>query len=205
MALLLGTTIGSLVDTISSSSDLAAGPLFMMLRSSLLVITLLFFIGTANLAVAFTNHNRHIINTASYNKSNSSNNNNSSSQKSSSQLNLYNSVEEAIAEAERIGYEQGTDSEAYRVQWDIVEELEAADSHRSPTTTPVQHEVSYGPLITSLDLLQDKIDRKMDELNKLSRSLVEAGAGPEVERLAYASEEMRVILEEAVRSLDQYR
>jgi hypothetical protein len=45
----------------------------------------------------------------------------------------------------------------------------------------------------------------MDELNKLSRSLVEAGAGPEVERLAYASEEMRVILEEAVRSLDQYR
>ena len=114
-------------------------------------------------------------------------------------------MEEAIAEAERIGYEQGTDSEAYRVQWDIVEELEAADSHRSPTTTPVQHELSYGPLITSLDLLQDKIDRKMDELNKLSRSLVEAGAGPEVERLAYASEEMRVILEEAVRSLDQYR
>ena len=178
----------------------------MMLRSSLLVITLLFFIGTANLAVAFTNHNRHIINTASYNKgNNSSSSSNSSSQKSSSQLNLYNSVEEAIAEAERIGYEQGTDSEAYRVQWDIVEELEAADSHRSPTTTPVQHEVNYGPLITSLDLLQDQIDRKMDELNKLSRSLVEAGAGPEVERLAYASEEMRMILEEAVRSLDQYR
>ena len=175
----------------------------MMLRSLLIIITLLFFIGTANLAVAFTNHNRHIINTASYKKSNS--NNNSSSKKSSSQLNLYNSVEEAIAEAERIGYEQGTDSEAYRVQWDIVEELEAADSHRSPTTTPVQQELSYGPLITSLDLLQDKIDRKMDELNKLSRSLVEAGAGPEVERLAYASEEMRMILEEAVRSLDQYR
>lgn len=172
-----------------------------MLRSQL-VITLLFFIGTANLAVAFTNHNRHIINTASYNKGN---NNNSSSQKSSSQLNLYNSVEEAIAEAQRIGYEQGTDSEAYKVAWDIVEELEAADSHRSPTTTPVQQELSYGPLITSLDLLQDKIDRKMDELNKLSRSLVEAGAGPEVERLAYASEEMRMILEEAVRSLDQYR
>ena len=173
----------------------------MMLRS-LLIITLLFFIGTGSLVVAFTSHNCHIINTASYNKSN---NNNSSSKKSSSQLNLYNSVEEAIAEAERIGYEQGTDSEAYRVQWDIVEELEAADSHRSPTTTPVQQELSYGPLITSLDLLQDKIDRKMDELNKLSRSLVEAGAGPEVERLAYASEEMRGILEEAVRSLDQYR
>ena len=178
----------------------------MMLRPLLVIITLLFFIGTANLAVAFTNHN-HIINTASYNKrnSNSNNNNHSSSKKSSQQLNLYNSVEEAIAEAKRIGYEQGTDSEAYRVQWDIVEELEAADSHRSPTTTPVQQELSYGPLITSLDLLQDKIDRKMDELNKLSRSLVEAGAGPEVERLAYASEEMKMILEEAVRSLDQYR
>lgn len=175
----------------------------MMIRSQL-IITLLFFIATANLAVAFTNHNRHIINTASYNKGNN-NNNNSSSQKSSQQLNLYNSVEEAIAEAQRIGYEQGTDSEAYKVAWDIVEELEAADSHRSPTTTPVQQELSYGPLITSLDLLQDKIDRKMDELNKLSRSLVEAGAGPEVERLAYASEEMRMILEEAVRSMDQYR
>jgi hypothetical protein len=70
-----------------------------MLRSQL-IITLLFFIGTANLAVAFTNHNRHIICTASYNKGNS-NNNNSSSRKSSSQLNLYNSVEEAIAEAQR--------------------------------------------------------------------------------------------------------
>jgi hypothetical protein len=57
----------------------------------------------------------------------------------------------------------------------------------------------------SLDLLSAKIDRKMDELNKLSQSLVEAGAGPEVERLAYASEEMKGILEEAVRSLDMYR
>ena len=34
---------------------------------------------------------------------------------------------------------------------------------------------------------------------------MEASAGPEVERLAYASEEMKGILEEAVRSLDVYR
>lgn len=89
--------------------------------------------------------------------------------------------------------------------WDIVEELEAADAHRTPAHPTSQQEVSYGPLISSLDLLSAKIDRKMDELNKLSTSLVEAGAGPEVERLAYASEEMKGILEEAVRSLDAYR
>lgn len=163
--------------------------------SSLLRATTLLFLISSTPAAAFNNH--HIINTASHSKSNSS--------YKSSKLNLYNSVEEAIGEAQRICSEQGGDSEACRVAWDIVEELEAADSHRTPAHSTTQQELSYGPLILSLDLLSAKIDRKMDELNKLSQSLVEAGAGPEVERLAYASEEMKGILEEAVRSLDMYR
>ena len=158
--------------------------------SSTLRATLLFLVSTTPTA-AFTNH--RITNTASH------------INKSSSEINLYNSVEEAIGEAQRVCNEQGGDSEACRVAWDIVEELEAADAHRTPANPTSQQEVSYGPLIMSLDLLSAKIDRKMDELNKLSESLVEAGAGPEVERLAYASAEMKGILEEAVRSLDVYR
>lgn len=155
--------------------------------------TLLCFLASTNSTAAFTNHH-----TASHSCSNKT-------PYQSSKLNLYNSVEEAISEAQRICNEQGGDSEACKVAWDIVEELEAADAHRTPAHPTSQQELSYGPLIMSLDLLSAKIDRKMDELNKLSTSLVEAGAGPEVERLAYASEEMKGILEEAVRSLDVYR
>mmetsp|Transcript_12043 Transcript_12043/g.20468 ORF Transcript_12043/g.20468 Transcript_12043/m.20468 type:complete len:169 (+) Transcript_12043:87-593(+) len=166
--------------------------------SSTLRATLLCFLATNTPAAAFTNH--RITNTASH-----TNKTNNHSSYRSSELNLYNSVEEAIGEAQRVCNEQGGDSEACKVAWDIVEELEAADAHRTPATPTSQQELSYGPLIMSLDLLSAKIDRKMDELNKLSTSLVEAGAGPEVERLAYASEEMKGILEEAVRSLDQYR
>lgn len=163
----------------------------MMYSTSTLRTTLLCFLISTNPSAAFTNAVSRINQFSTNHKS------------SSSALNLYNSVEEAISEAQRVCNEQGGDSEACRVAWDIVEELEAADAHRTPTNT--QQEVSYGPLIMSLDLLSAKIDRKMDELNKLSTSLVEAGAGPEVERLAYASAEMKGILEEAVRSLDVYR
>lgn len=160
--------------------------------STLRATTLLCFLFATNPTAAFTNH--RITNTAV-----------SHTNEHSAALNLYNSVEEAISEAQRVCNEQGGDSEACRVAWDIVEELEAADAHRTPVNPTSQQEVSYGPLIMSLDLLSAKIDRKMDELNKLSTSLVEAGAGPEVERLAYASAEMKEILEEAVRSLDVYR
>ena len=158
---------------------------------SLLRTTLLCFLISINPAAAFTNP--PTVNTISPQRH------------PSSELNLYNSVEEAIGEAQRVCIELGPDSEACRVAWDIVEELEAADAHRTPANPNSQQELSYGPLIMSLDLLSAKIDRKMDELNKLSQSLVEAGAGPEVERLAYASADMKVILEEAVRSLDVYR
>ena len=168
-----------------------------MMISSTLRATLLCFLVSTNPAAAFTNHRTTNAAASHTNKTNSS--------YKSSELNLYNSVEEAIGEAQRICNEQGGDSEACKVAWDIVEELEAADAHRTPTHPTSSQEVSYGPLISSLDLLSAKIDRKMDELNKLSTSLVEAGAGPEVERLAYASEEMKQILEEAVRSLDVYR
>lgn len=119
-------------------------------------------------------------------------------------LHLYRSAQEAIADAERICAEEGMQSERCKVAWDIVEELEAADSHvRAPQAE--QHELSYSPLVNGLDILVSKIDRKLDELKNLSAQLADAGAGPEVERLIYASEEMKEILEVANRSLDQYR
>ena len=121
------------------------------------------------------------------------------------ELNLYRSAQEAIAEAERICAEEGPYSERCKVAWDIVEELEAADSHdRKPQATG-SHELSYSPLVNGLDILSSKIERKMDELKKLSTELAEAGAGPEVERLVYASDEMKQIIQEANRSLDVYR
>ena len=119
-------------------------------------------------------------------------------------LDLYRSAAEAIAEAERICAEEGPYSERCKVAWDIVEELEAADAHvRKPAAEPGF--LSYSPLVEGLDILSKKIERKMDELKKLSTTLAEEGAGPEVERLVYASDEMKQILAEARAAMDQYR
>lgn len=80
--------------------------------------------------------------------------------------------------------------------WDIVEELKAADSH-DRTVPAASHPLSYSPMVQGLDILSTKLDRKMDELKNLSTLLAAEGAGPEVERLAYASDEFKQILAEA--------
>jgi hypothetical protein len=121
----------------------------------------------------------------------------------STRLSLYRSAQEAITEAERICAMEGPNSERCKVAWDIVEELKAADSHDRKKPAPV--ELNYSPLLHGFDLLSNKIDRDLDELKNLSMQLVEVGAGSEVERLVYASDEMKQILEEARIALDQYR
>ena len=119
-------------------------------------------------------------------------------------LHLYKSTKDAIAEAKMICFEEGPNSERCKVAWDIVEELEAADSHvRSEPS--VANELSYSPMVDSLEILSSKIERKMDELKNLSEGLAQYGAGPEVERLSYASDEMKSCLEDARRAMDQYR
>mmetsp|Transcript_42383 Transcript_42383/g.90182 ORF Transcript_42383/g.90182 Transcript_42383/m.90182 type:complete len:166 (+) Transcript_42383:154-651(+) len=119
-------------------------------------------------------------------------------------LHLYRSAAEAIVEAKRICAIEGPDSERCAVAWDIVEELEAADSHvRAPATE--SYELSYVPLVQGLDILSSKIERKLGELKNLSTQMAEAGAGPEVERLIYASDEMKQILAEARAAMAQYR
>lgn len=122
----------------------------------------------------------------------------------STELNLYRSAAEAIAEAERICAIEGPNSERCAVAWDIVEELEAADAHvRTPVLS--SDELSYVPLINGLEILSGKLERKLDELRNLSTEMAAAGAGPEVERLIYASDEMKQILDEARAAMAQYR
>lgn len=119
------------------------------------------------------------------------------------QLYLYRSAQEAIADAERICAIEGPNSESCKVAWDIVEEIEAADSHERTKPGPI--ELNYYPLLEGFDLLSNKVEKQLEELRNLSTQLSEAGAGPEVERLIYASDEMKQILEEARAALTQYR
>lgn len=98
---------------------------------------------------------------------------------------------------------EGPGSERCKVAWDIVEELKAADSHERTNPRPI--ELNYYPLLEGFDLLSNKVDKQLDELRNLSTQLVEVGAGPEVERLIYASDEMKQILDEARAALNQYR
>ena len=55
-----------------------------------------------------------------------------------------------------------------------------------------------------MDILSTKLEKKLVELKKLSTQMAEAGAGPEVERLIYASDEMTQVLEEARAAMAQY-
>lgn len=131
--------------------------------------------------------------------------NNQYSNKNSS-LHLFRSAQEATAEAEYICHVEGPHSERCKVAWDIVEELKAADSHnRTQSSSQCPNELSYSPLVLGLEVLSNKIDKKMDELRKLSTELAGYGAGPEVERLIYASDEMKQILQDARTAMDQYK
>jgi len=116
-------------------------------------------------------------------------------QHSWTKLNLYQSVEEAIADAQRLCAED-PNGERCKVAWDIVEELEAADSHQDGVTAP--NELNYEPLFYAMNILSTKVDRKMDELKALSIQL--GPAHPSIERLAYLTDEMKEALAE-VRSI----
>jgi len=80
------------------------------------------------------------------------------------------------------------------VAWDIVEELEAADSHRNSVASTTGY-VDYWPMVNGLDILCVKLDRKLDELKKLSSEM--AHSAPEIERLVYMSDEMKQALIDA--------
>ena len=80
--------------------------------------------------------------------------------KKNADLNLYRSVEAAIAEAQRICSENPSSDEC-RVAWDIVEELEAADSHQGQSMD-ADGDYDTTALVGSFDILTQKIAGKMD-------------------------------------------
>mmetsp|Transcript_11461 Transcript_11461/g.14189 ORF Transcript_11461/g.14189 Transcript_11461/m.14189 type:complete len:147 (-) Transcript_11461:244-684(-) len=122
--------------------------------------------------------------------------------RSSISLNLYDRVEDAIAEANRICAADPSSPEC-RVAWDIVEELEAADSHKGGyTTTDVSPDIVA--FMGSLDILMRKIDGKMDQLKATTDKLEEMGStDPSIAELGARAIEMKYALANARMSLSQ--
>lgn len=122
------------------------------------------------------------------------------------QLNLYESVNEAIAEAQRICANDPSSPEC-KVAWDIVEELEAADSHNqalAQQTQPDGQSMDYVAMMGSFDILTQKIDGKMDQLKATTEKLQSLGASdPSVAELARLSDEMKATLARARASFNQ--
>ena len=122
-------------------------------------------------------------------------------------LNLQKSVEDAILEAQQICAVDPT-SDACKVAWDIVEELEAADSHRNTNTASdggVEVGADVEAFLSSLDILTKKIDGKMDQLKGISYKLQELGAtDPSIGDLAYQADVMKQVIYNARASLGRY-
>lgn len=122
--------------------------------------------------------------------------------RSSKPLHLFDSVEAAIAEAQRLTELDPTSQES-RVAWDIVEELEAADSHNGGYAG---NDVSMDPtaLLGGLDILMKKVDGKMDQLKATADALNGMGAGhPSMDELSARSVEMKQALANVRASLGQ--
>ena len=94
---------------------------------------------------------------------------------------MYDRVEEAISDAQRICAQSGPESQDCRVAWDIVEELEAADSHRGG---PMQggggganHMSPDGEaaMLSSFEILLQKMDGKMDQCLATTEKLSDLG------------------------------
>ena len=113
-----------------------------------------------------------------------------------SQRFLFDSVEAAIADAQRICAQDGHGSPACRVAWDIVEELEAADAHKdgpmqqAPVGAPVAPDTAA--LFASFDILVQKIDGKMEQLKATTAQFHTMGAmDPALEELYRQAEQMQ--------------
>lgn len=120
---------------------------------------------------------------------------------STTSLNMYASTKEAIAEAQRICSVNPSSKEC-KVAWDIVEELEAADSHRINAdlqNLPQEGNTNMSPdllaLVNSFDILAGKITGKMDHLKATTDKLQELGADdPAVAELGARAEDMKQVL-----------
>eukprot|EP00339_Tiarina_fusa_P024431 CAMPEP_0117055122 /NCGR_PEP_ID=MMETSP0472-20121206/38205_1 /TAXON_ID=693140 ORGANISM="Tiarina fusus, Strain LIS" /NCGR_SAMPLE_ID=MMETSP0472 /ASSEMBLY_ACC=CAM_ASM_000603 /LENGTH=155 /DNA_ID=CAMNT_0004770981 /DNA_START=80 /DNA_END=547 /DNA_ORIENTATION=+ len=119
---------------------------------------------------------------------------------------LQQTVEAAITEAQQICASEGAGSEACRVAWDIVEELEAADSHKNTVSSPANTSPDFAVLMDGFDILCAKIDGKMEQLKATSSKFHELGASDPalgLEDLYERAEEMQKALAHVQRSLRQ--
>ena len=114
------------------------------------------------------------------------------------ELQMYESVEAAIAEAQRICADDPSSDEC-RVAWDIVEELEAADSHiGGPTAVgETDMDASATLMLGSFDILTQKINGKMDQLRATAEQLESMGAPGDMPELVRLANEMQVALANA--------
>lgn len=131
-----------------------------------------------------------------------------SSNRLATQLFLYDRVEEAIAEANRVCAQSGPGSQECRVAWDIVEELEAADSHRGGPMQGGGGVINMSPdgqaLMSSFDILLQKIEKEMDDALATTEKLAELGLrDPEIADLHQRAYEMKEAVWNARRSLGQ--
>ena len=136
-----------------------------------------------------------------------------SSSRPATQLSLYDRVEEAIAEANRVcalcgpGAAPGA-QERCAAAWDVVEELQAAESHRGRPMQGGGGAVNMSPdgqaLMSSFNILLAKIDGKMDQALATTEKLAELGLrDPEIADLHQRAYEMKEAVWNARRSLGQ--
>jgi len=109
---------------------------------------------------------------------------------------MFETVEEAIAEAKRVCAEDPTSSDC-KVAWDIVEELEAADSHQGGFKAPqaVSAADENKALANSFDVLSQKIDAKMVQLKSLNDLM--AAKGTDLSELSSLADQMTAALASA--------
>ena len=111
-------------------------------------------------------------------------------------LHSYESVEAAIADAQRICASDPTSPEC-KVAWDIVEELEAADSHQGGFDAP-SASTDLTALMGGFDILIKKIDGKMDQLKATTDKLAELGeTDPSLAELGARAVDMKQALANA--------
>jgi hypothetical protein len=117
----------------------------------------------------------------------------------STRLSLFKSVEDAIAEAQRICAEN-PDSQDCKVAWDIVEELEAADSHKGGPEAPtvLSANAEYNSLLDSFDILAKRTADKLEQLKAVTLRLEDLGVtDPRVTQLYDISDELKQAIAQA--------
>jgi len=113
------------------------------------------------------------------------------------------SVEDAIAAAQKACAEDPTSGEC-KVAWEIVEELEAADSHTAGMAPPqqVSRQAAYASVLSSFDMLEQDSEKQMEQLKALTDQLAELDVtDPAVSKLGELAVEMKQALVKARASL----